>query len=257
MSYRKFAYHYDRLMEEMPYTEWLEFAEHCWNVFGDGLPRTLADLGCGTGSLAIPLAARGIKVYGIDYAEDMLVVAREKSEAAAAEKGFAQGGSTVWLQQDMRDWGVIEQVDMAISFCDCLNYLLEEEDLIASFRSTFDSLRPGGLFLFDMHTKRQLTSYWESQPFFLNDEDIAYIWTCDFDEKRCEITNDLTFFVQEEEAGERFVRFEETHTQRAYSLEWLERHLYAVGFTEVRQFADFSLERPDEETARAFFVAKK
>lgn len=254
MVYRQIAYYYDRLMSEMPYAEWLEFAEHCWSAFAGGLPRTVADLGCGTGSIAIQLAARGMKVYGIDYADDMLAVARKKSEAAAGGVGLARG-STVWLQQDIREWELPELVDAAVSFCDCFNYLLEEADIAKTFRRTYEGLRSGGLFLFDMHTQLQLRAYWESQPFFLNEEDIAYIWTCEFAEDRCELEHALTFFVQE--AGERFLRFEEIHTQRAYPLDWLERELYKAGFAEVRRFADFTFEEPDERTSRVFFAAKK
>lgn len=255
MAYRQFAYHYDRLMADMPYSEWLDFAAHCWSLYGDGTPRTVADLGCGTGSIAIPLAAKGMKVYGIDYAEDMLAVAREKSGSAAGGSAFASGGSTIWLQQDIREWELAEPVDTAISFCDCFNYLLEEEDVAAAFRQTCRGLRPGGLFLFDMHTQRQLRSYWESQPFLLNEDDIAYIWTCGFDERRCEIEHAITFFVRE--TGERFLRFAEVHTQRAYPLEWVERELRRAGFAEVRRFADFTFEEPDERTNRVFFAAKK
>lgn len=60
MSYEQIAYTYDRLMEEMPYSEWLSFAKEGWRRYGLK-PATLADLGCGTGSLAIPLALEGIQ----------------------------------------------------------------------------------------------------------------------------------------------------------------------------------------------------
>src|SRR5262249_46928326 len=45
-------------------------------------PGRLIDLGCGTGRLLIPFAARGYWVLGVDLSEEMLRVAAEKAAAA-------------------------------------------------------------------------------------------------------------------------------------------------------------------------------
>lgn len=254
MAYRQFAQVYDRLMADMPYKEWLEFASHCWELYGK--PGIVADLGCGTGTISIPLAESGLKVYGIDLSEDMLAAARAKSEAKAAGNAFPGGGQTLWVQQDMREWELPEEADAAVSFCDCLNYLTEEADVKAFFRQTFRGVRSGGLFVFDVHTPTQLHNYADSQPFVLDEEDVAYIWTCGFDGKRCEIEHALTFFVRDEADG-RFNRFEEIHVQRAYPLSWLKEQLVEAGFAEVRMYADFTWDEPDSDTERAFFVAVK
>jgi SAM-dependent methyltransferase len=46
------------------------------------------DIGCGTGFLSLELAARGHQVTGIDFAPEMLVLAREKAAAAGAAIRF-------------------------------------------------------------------------------------------------------------------------------------------------------------------------
>jgi ubiquinone/menaquinone biosynthesis C-methylase UbiE len=79
MSYERFAYTYDRLMREMPYGDWLRFAREAWNEYGI-TPKTIVDLGCGTGNIAIPLGLEGFDVTGIDLSEDMLAVALQKAE---------------------------------------------------------------------------------------------------------------------------------------------------------------------------------
>ncbi|GIP39556.1 methyltransferase [Paenibacillus sp. J31TS4] len=249
MAYRQFAYSYDRLMEDMPYGAWLRFAEECWERFGR--PERVVDLGCGTGSLSIPLAATGLKVIGIDLSEDMLAVASSKSEQVP----LSAGGTLDWIQQDMREWELPGTVDAVLSFCDCLNYLTEEEDVAQTFRQTAAALRPGGLFAFDVHTVRQLAEYAETQPFLLDEEDIAYIWTCDFDEERTEIEHALTIFARE--GSGLFRRYEETHIQRAYPLDRLERMLSEAGFSEIRVTADFTWTPADSATGRAFFTAVK
>ncbi|MBC8079832.1 MAG: class I SAM-dependent methyltransferase [Gorillibacterium sp.] len=260
MAYGRFASYYDRLMEDMPYAEWLAFLDECWVRYGHK-PKSIADLGCGTGSLTIPLAERGFHVAGIDLSEDMLAVAQMKSESS--HKGFISG-STTWLQQDMREWMLPSRVDAAISLCDCLNYLTEESDIAAAFRSTWEGLEPGGLFIFDVHTPYQLQNYAKEQPFILNEEDIAYIWYCDLDEATLTLEHELTIFAREKDdhplkmlKSERFLKVEEIHVQRAYPLSWLEDQLLEAGFSRVDKYADFRFESPRENTERAFFVAVK
>ncbi|TBL75372.1 class I SAM-dependent DNA methyltransferase [Paenibacillus thalictri] len=263
MAYEQFAFHYDRLMEDMPYPEWVEFAQKCWSKYGR--PATVVDLGCGTGTISLRLAELGMKVTGIDLSEEMLSIAAQKADLLRSEKVLPAESSLFWLQQDMREWEIPEQVDAVISFCDCLNYLLEEEEVEAAIHRAYDALKPGGVFLFDVHTPGQLIAYAENQPFMLNDDDIAYIWTCDFDASRCEIEHALTIFIQEPQAGradeiaggDKFRRIEEQHVQRAYPLHWLKQTLQGAGFSEVDVYADFTFSSPNDESQRAFFAAVK
>lgn len=265
MRYGQFAYIYDKLMEDMPYPRWLSFIRQCWEA--SGKPETVVDLGCGTGNLSIPLAQSGLRVYGIDLSDDMLAVAQDKTEQQQRTFPFAAGGSVTWLQQDMREWELPEQVDSVISCCDCINYLTEEADLAETFRQTFAGLKDGGTFIFDVHTEGQLRSYAEMQPFTLNDDDISYIWTSDLDEERCEIEHDLAIFVREAEwlgsdssaelGDSRYLRIDETHVQRAYPLPRIEALLKESGFSQIYVYADFARKAPTPKTERAFFVCVK
>lgn len=259
MSYTKFANYYDRLMDNLPYSDWLDFIELCWDRYGK--PKTIVDLGCGTGSLAIPLAQSGLQVTGIDLSEDMLAVANNKSHTISA-------AAVTWVQQDMREWELHEQVDAAVSFCDCLNYILEEAGIVQAFRQTFKGLKAGGLFIFDVHTPGLLITYAETQPFFMNEEDMAYIWTSELEDETCEITHELTLFVREKDdkislgqerspKESKFLRFEETHVQRGYRLEWLKHQLVQIGFKDVECFGDFTFKPVNAKTERAFFVCRK
>lgn len=255
-AYRQFAAVYDRLMEDMPYPDWLRFAREYWE--GHGIPETVVDLGCGTGSLAIPLAKSGFHVFGIDLSADMLSIARGKWDGTPQRTIRSAAGSIRWLQQDMCGWELPQQVDAVISFCDCLNYLTEKESVEAAFRATCRGLKPGGVFLFDVHAPKTLRLYAKEQPFVLDERDVAYIWTCGFDEDRLEIEHRLTIFARSPQAGEtRYERIEEVHVQRAYEPAWIRRALERAGFGRVEAYADFRLKEPDEHSERLFFAAVK
>lgn len=261
-AYRRFARVYDRLMADMPYPEWLAFLDECFARYGR--PDTIVDLGCGTGNLAIPLAEAGYRVLGIDRSADMLAVARRK----AAHARLPDGASLAWSRQDMRAWRAAAPADCVFSFCDCLNYLPEEEDVRRVFRQTFAGLAPGGLFAFDVHAPALLPAYAEEQPYVWDEDGLAYIWTCDYDPDRTEVEHRLTFFVAERladggdglpagGADERYVRFREVHRQRAWPPDFLSDELRRAGFIVLDRCADFGWQPPDEASERLFFVARK
>ena len=76
---------------------------------------TVLDLGCGTGTIACLLAARGYRVVAVDGSEDML--------AQAARKAEGLDHPPLFLHQDMPRLRLLEPVDAAISTLDSLNYL--------------------------------------------------------------------------------------------------------------------------------------
>lgn len=256
MSYRKFAYVYDELMEDMPYPDWIRFARTAWEQHG--MPKSVAELGCGTGSITIPLVNSGFEVTGIDLSADMLSVARSKMEATPQGHRLYREGSVRWVQQDMREWRVPEPVDSVISFCDCVNYLLEQEDVIRTFQRTYEMLKPGGTFLFDVHHPNTLIRYDEEQPFVLDERSVSYIWTCDLDQDRCEIEHHLSIFSRVEDGSkDMYQRFEEVHVQRAYDPDWMKLELSKAGFRDVKVYADFEWKEAGDSAQRLFYVAVK
>ena len=58
-------------------------------AFGPGMDDLVVDLGCGTGQLSLPMAARVRAVVGMDPEPDMLMLARR----AATERGLTNVSS--------------------------------------------------------------------------------------------------------------------------------------------------------------------
>lgn len=246
MSYQRFAYVYDQLMKDAPYDSWLQFIDRVIKKYEHSIHNVL-DLACGTGSIAIPLAAKGYKVAGIDLSEDMLAMAYAKSQEA--------GVSVEWIQQNMLELELPHQVDTVVCFCDSLNYVTEDEQIIQLFRRIYEQLSPNGYFLCDLHSLHKMKNVFGNQTFGTHDEDISLLWQCFYDEENETVDHELNFFIQEQD--DLYRRFDEVHTQKGYRLEDIIEWLYAVGFEIKEVTADFSELAPEEESERLFIVAYK
>lgn len=247
-AYGQFATVYDQLMADMPYDQWLQFAKQAWSRYGE--PSTIVDLGCGTGTIAVALAHSGYDVTGIDLSNDMLSIAADKWKHMKHPQGKLQ-----LLEQNMCSWSIHGQVDSVISFCDSLNYVIDEDELLSTLYATYEGLKPRGTFIFDVHPVWRFEQYAEEQPFIYDEDGISYLWSSDYDEEEHIIQHDLAIFAIEQDG--RYRRIDEQHVQRAYHSQWLVSALKSVGFSEVHGFSDFELIEQHEQSQRLFFVAIK
>ncbi|MGC4375960.1 methyltransferase domain-containing protein [Fictibacillus sp. Mic-4] len=243
MSYQQFAYYYDRLMQDAPYEKWIDFLERT----ADCKAARILDIGCGTGAVSIRLAEKGFDVTAVDLSEDMLAMAREKAENQKLNVRF--------FHQDMRELDGLGVHDIAVIFCDSLNYLLSEEDVYQTFQSIYNHLHMDGKLLFDVHSLYKIHHIFSGNTFGSNEEHLSYIWQCFDGELPDSIEHELSFFVQKD--GAYYERFDEIHIQRTFSIETYEHLLQKAGFVVERVTADFLETPPDHQSERLFFVAKK
>jgi SAM-dependent methyltransferase len=117
--------------------------------------RRIADLGIGTGDVAIALAARGFEVVGVDRAPTMLAVAREKAGRA--------GVPVTLVEQDLRALRLDTPVDVAISVYTVVNQLTEDGDLGRAFRAIRTALVPDGVLVFETNLAASYARYWSGE----------------------------------------------------------------------------------------------
>ena len=174
-AYTGFAQVYDVFMDDTPYEEWCDYLVELFEkyrieervleektatgnnyeietddcVINENLRQernSILDHGCGTGVLTELLARRGFTMIGIDNAQEMLQIAIEKRDAS--------GLDILYLLQDMRAFELYGTVGAVVSVCDSLNYLLEEADVVQTFRLVNNYLYPQGIFVFDFNMRR-------------------------------------------------------------------------------------------------------
>jgi ubiquinone/menaquinone biosynthesis C-methylase UbiE len=106
------------------------------------------DIGCGTGSLAILLAARGKQVTAVDPAEASLEAARSKPSS----------DSVTWLHGDATTLPDIT-ADLAVMTGNVAQVFLTDADWAATLRGIRGALRKGGYLVFE--TRRPQRRVWE------------------------------------------------------------------------------------------------
>lgn len=244
-AYTGFAQVYDTFMDDTPYEEWCAYLVELLEKYRDcgavaateendrcvieeklrQERNTILDLGCGTGTLTELLARRGYDMIGIDNAADMLEIALDKRTAS--------GLDILYLQQDMRDFELYGTVGAVVSVCDSINYLLEEEDVVQTFRLVNNYLYPGGLFIFDFNTVYKYQEVIGDVTIAENREACSFIWDNYYHEAEEVNEYDLTIFVREDGQTDTYRRFQETHYQRGYRLEQMKEYLGQAGLAFV------------------------
>lgn len=94
------------------------------------------ELGIGTGRIALPLAARGVEVHGIDASEAMIARLRSK-----------EGGDTISVTVDgFADVDVDGRFSLVFVAFNTFFGLLSQQDQVRCFQNVADHLSDGGVF---------------------------------------------------------------------------------------------------------------
>lgn len=249
---------YDALYGDKNYAGESDLIAHLLTLHADRPVASVLDLGCGTGGHALPLAARGLCVTGVDRSPAMLARARAKS----AEMTAGTAGTTVaaprFIQADVRTLRLGRVFDAAIMMFAVLGYQQDDEALLATLASVRRHLPPSGLFLFDIwYGPAVLAQRPEDRVRTISQADERILRTTrsalDIRAQICRIDFHVLRL-----AGDRIVGEDrETHAMRFFFDRELGLALAACGFRleALRAFPDVARE-PDETTWTVIGVAR-
>ena len=100
---------------------------------------SILDIGCGTGELALLLAARGVEVVGVDPAAASVAVASAKPGAQSVR----------WVVGEVGDLSPL-QVDLVTMTANAAQVFLDDAAWTATLEAARDALRPGGSLVFEV-----------------------------------------------------------------------------------------------------------
>lgn len=98
---------------------------------------SVLEIGSGTGNLASHFLQNGFEYLGLDYSQEMTDIAKTK----VPEGGFIVG--------DMRNFQLKNQAQSAIITGRTISYVVEYQDVRATFKSIYQNLQSGGVLCFD------------------------------------------------------------------------------------------------------------
>ncbi len=87
-TFKSYGKYYDIIYADKDYERECDFIEEIFLKYFETKPKTVLDIGCGTGGHSVPLAKRGYKVTGIDASESMISLAEEKARTAGVKADF-------------------------------------------------------------------------------------------------------------------------------------------------------------------------
>lgn len=245
--YGGFAAVYDRLMDDFDYEGWADYYLEAAGRTSDLPIKTVCDCACGTGSMSVALAKRGLRVTGADISAEMLERAAIKARAAAQKIMF--------VRQDMCALSLPRPVDLIVAACDGVNYLTSPSRLDAFFRAAHEALRPGGCLAFDISSRHKLEEVVGNAFFGEEREDVAYLWSNRYDPEKRTVRMDITFFIRTPNAL--YERVNEVHIQRAHEIHEILDALRACGFGCINVYGDRTFAAPDKNEARIHFFAAR
>jgi SAM-dependent methyltransferase len=215
------------------------------------IDKTLLDLCCGTGQLAVHFLAQGYRVIGLDLSADMLALARENCQI------YTEANQAQFIQGDAADFTLDKPVGLVVSIFDSLNHLESFAALQACFRCVYRAMSSQGLFIFDLNTRAGLIRHWNG----INVDDTPELLLVNraiYDGHSDRAYTRISGFVQNQDGT--YERFEETIYNTVFNMQTVKEALLAAGFLFVHFAHPNDLSAPLEDpevVSRAFLVARK
>ncbi len=244
-GYGNFAAFYDALTRNVEYEKRAEHYLRLIKRFG-GAPSLLLDLACGTGSMSLCFAEKGIDVIGVDGSAEMLSIARQKA--------VEQGKDILFLHQQMERLDLYGTVKAAVCALDSINHVLTPSRVQRVFQRVALFLEPGGIFAFDANTPWKHQHILENQTFIYDENEVYCVWQNEWNPAEKMTRIHLDFFQKN---GDAYWRSEENFCERAYEPEELQQWLKNAGLEPLGCFDEFSMEPPDQHAERMLFLARK
>lgn len=145
-SFNKYSQYYDLLYQDKNYD--LE-SEYIYNhIKKKNLPKSVLELGCGSGGHASFFSNKNIKITGLDLSQTMIEMALSK------EIKFFNP-----IQSDIADFELNEKFDSVISLFHVVSYLNDDLSIQKCFDNVYNHLNYGGYFVFDFWYTPNILKY--------------------------------------------------------------------------------------------------
>ena len=155
-EYKGFSYYFDQIMEYIDYHDWLNFTKKY--VSKD---KTILDLACGSGTLAILLSVEGYRVDGLDLSSEMISLANDKFKAYHILNNL--------YVKDMSSFNLPNKYDVITCYFDSVNHLPTLNDVKNMMSCVYAALN------FDLFSKSKYEAM-DNTDISEEFDDFSYNW---------------------------------------------------------------------------------
>jgi SAM-dependent methyltransferase len=235
--YTGIAPYYDYILRHVDYQDWYEYIKAIMLSYVKA-PDLIVELGCGTGRFGAKFSNDGYTICGIDRSLEMLMVA--KTRTYFNFRVFCA---------DIRDFSLARKADFIFAVHDTLNYQLTRGEIRKVFRSVRQSLKPGGIFLFDITTEFNIHENFDGKTKVFEPKGAVIEWSNSYDRRKKLVYSLLT-------VKRRSGTLSEMHLQRIYGIDELTGILSLEGFEVLHVYGDYTFLRPKRDTIMINFVTR-
>jgi len=201
--------------------------------------KSILEIACGTGAVLEFFLNKKYKVTGLDFSKKMLEIAEKRISKAAI------------VEDDMRNFQLVNKFDVILCLFDSINHLLEFKDWQKVFNNAKNHLNPGGLFIFDINTEAKIEYLSNDSQIVKKFNDNYLIMDISAGKKGIAIWDIKIFEKQKKDI---FKLFHEVIEERSFPLDRITRSLKKI-YSKVI-FFDSYREQPSNQTKRVYFVCQ-
>lgn len=208
---------------------------------------TLIDVGCGTGRHIAKLSTRCEHIVGIDNSKAMLNLARKK---------FAKCSNVEFLDKSVEELNDVSKYDIAIMLFTVANHIIDENTLQRGFKNVWNSLKNGGIYIFDLTNFYSFLENYKSQLhkiYYKDGSSCIRFNSHSIDEyNQMFINNEFTIYSD----NKNNFNYSDQVRLKMYSVGEIRQLLNNSGFLDIEVFSNWTFLKT-KSTKRHIFVCKK
>lgn len=238
---------YDALNDGIDTGAWADFICSALEKYSDSPVNRICEIACGTGSMAIELSKRGYDVTASDLSVEMLTEAEHKARNENANVRF--------VSADMRNFSLYTKADAILCLLDSMNYLTKPSDFSAALKSVHKNLADGGIFLFDINSKRKFENTYGDNAYVIENEGVLCAWQNFYNPKTKICDFYLSIFTENDDGS--YERTDEHQRERMYTVRSVKKMLSDNGFEICGIFSDYDFTENDEDNCERLYITAK
>jgi 2-polyprenyl-3-methyl-5-hydroxy-6-metoxy-1,4-benzoquinol methylase len=181
------------------------------------------DLGCGTGLLTEQLAQHPCRIRAVDQSVPMLRAARARCKAVGSRVEFERGDITALNGSGL--------AAAAFACGDIVNHFPNDQVVASFFRSVYEHLQEGGVFVFDALSEWGFRTYWSDRTYYMSGKHGDLVMECNWDPNEKIGTADIIVFARV--GSQRYTRRRTRLHERLIDQHQMRRMLRTAGFSKV------------------------